>query len=357
MVERLKPSEVWRRLQAGELRLIDLRDPWERIVNGRIDGAIALDGQDPLPLCGDQGAVALICQRGMRSASLARRLAEVLGNRVHDVEGGVEGWLQAGLPVVHDHSEFSPRELERYQRHFPLPEVGPGGQLRLKRSRVLLVGAGGLGSPAALYLAAAGVGTLVIVDDDHVERSNLQRQLLHDESTLGWAKSDSAKRRLEALNPDIRIRAHRRRLDDECAESLVADADLVIDGCDNFPTRQRLNRACVRHRKPLVYGAVERFAGQVGVFAGRSGQPCYRCLFAELPAPGQVQNCAEAGVFGVVPGVVGCLQAAEALKLLLDTGQPLWGRLLVIDLLSPSFRIIRVPPDPACPECGHMGDT
>ena len=248
-------------------------------------------------------------------------------------------------------SSLSPSELVRYARHLTLPEVGLSGQERLRSARVLLVGAGGLGSPAALYLAAAGVGTLGIVDADVVELSNLQRQVLHGQATLGLPKTESARRRLGDLNPQVSVEAHPVRLTSENALELLGRYDLTVDGSDNFPTRYLVNDASVLLGKPYVYGSIFRFDGQVSVFAAPGG-PCYRCLFADPPPPDLVPNCADAGVLGVLPGIVGGLQAAEAIKVILGIGAPLINRLLLLDVLRGRFRELELRRDPACPACG-----
>ena len=248
-------------------------------------------------------------------------------------------------------SRLSPPELLRYARHLVLPEVGLAGQRRLKSARVLVVGAGGLGSPVALYLAAAGVGTLGLVDFDEVDATNLQRQILHGESDVGRLKLDSARDRLAETNPHVQVVAHDARLSSGNALSLLADYDVVVDGTDNFPTRYLVNDACVMLGKSNVYGSVHRWEGQVSVFATEGG-PCYRCLFREPPPPGLVPNCAEGGVLGVVPGVVGSLQALETVKLILGRGSPLAGRLLIFDGLDLEWREISIRRDPACPVCG-----
>jgi sulfur-carrier protein adenylyltransferase/sulfurtransferase len=240
--------------------------------------------------------------------------------------------------------------MHRYARHLVLPEVGAAGQLRLREARVLLVGAGGLGSPLALYLAASGVGTLGIADADRVERSNLQRQPLHGESDVGSPKVESAAARLAEINPHVRVEPHPVRVDAGNARALVDAYDVVADGTDNYPTRYLLSDACAAAGKPLVYGAVDRFEGQVSVFWAERG-PCYRCLFPEPPPPGAVPGCAEAGVLGVLPGLIGSLQALEVLKLVLGIGTPLIGRLLRVDGLAMSFRELRLPRDPECPVC------
>lgn len=250
-----------------------------------------------------------------------------------------------------DHGHFVGEERMRYARHFALPEVGPQGQRRLKESRVLVVGAGGLGSPAALYLVAAGVGELGIVDPDRVELSNLQRQVLHGTSRVGALKVDSAGERLRDLNPHVRITPYPVRLDPSNALEILRPYHLIVDGSDNLPTRYLINDACLVLEKPWIYGAVEGWEGQVAVF-GVPGGPCYRCLFREPPPPGLVPTCAQVGVLGAVPGVVGSLQAVEALKLLLGVGESLAGRLLVWDAFGLSFRDLRIRKDPACPACG-----
>ena len=242
-------------------------------------------------------------------------------------------------------------ELQRYHRHLILPEVGADGQRRLKASRVLLIGAGGLGSPAALYLAAAGVGHLGVVDADDVELSNLQRQVLHDTASVGTPKVESAAARLRAINPHVEVVAHRTRLTSANAMQLLAEYDVVVDGSDNFPTRYLVNDACVLLGKPNVYGSVLRFEGQASVFSFGDG-PCYRCLFREPPPPGLVQNCADGGVLGVLPGLIGVVQAAETIKLVTGAGETLTGRLLLVDALRMRFRTIDVARDPECRACG-----
>jgi adenylyltransferase/sulfurtransferase len=246
---------------------------------------------------------------------------------------------------------LSPEELQRYHRHLILPDVGEEGQRRLKAARVLLVGAGGLGSPAALYLAAAGVGLLGIVDADDVELSNLQRQVLHGTSDVGRPKVDSARDRVHDLNPHVRVVTHRTRLASANALEILREYDVVVDGTDNFQTRYLINDACVLLGKPNVYGSVIRFDGQASVFASPDG-PCYRCLFREPPPPGLVPNCAEGGVFGVLPGLVGVIQATETIKLITGTGEPLVGRLLLVDALRMRFRTIELARDPECRACG-----
>jgi sulfur-carrier protein adenylyltransferase/sulfurtransferase len=249
--------------------------------------------------------------------------------------------------------QLSAEELQRYSRHLMMPEVTPDGQRCLKAARVLCIGAGGLGSPAALYLAAAGVGTIGIVDFDDVDLSNLQRQILHGTSDIGRSKLDSARDRLREVNPEIKIQLHKCRFSSENATELVARYDLIVDGSDNFPTRYLSNDVCVFARKPNVYGSVFRFEGQTTVFAPHIGGPCYRCLFPEPPPPDTVPNCADAGVLGVLPGLIGMLQAIEAIKLVVGIGEPLVGRLLHFDALKVKFRELSLRRDPQCTVCGE----
>jgi molybdopterin/thiamine biosynthesis adenylyltransferase len=296
--------------------------------------------------------VLLICQGGARSLAAAQALVQAGYRSVASVAGGTSAWAAAGLPM--SRPDLDADFAERYSRHLRLPEVGLAGQQRLQQARVLLVGAGGLGSPAAFYLAAAGVGTLRLVDDDVVDRSNLQRQILHADDRIGMSKVASAAVAIGALNPRTRLEAIHERITSDNVERLLDAVDVVIDGADNFPVRYLLNDACVKLGKPLVYGAVHRFDGQLSVFdAGRRrGQaPCYRCLFPEPPPPEAAPNCSEAGVLGVLPGVVGLLQATEAIKVILGIGEPLIGRVLMFDALSMRLHETRLAPDPACPVC------
>ena len=294
----------------------------------------------------------LSCGSGRRSLLAAQALRAQGYTRLASVSGGFAAWRAAGLPVggAPEDEDF----MERYSRHLRLPQVGLEGQRRLAEARMLLVGAGGLGSPAAFYLAAAGVGWLRMVDDDVVDRSNLQRQVLHTEAAIGMPKVESGAAALRALNPRTQVEGLQARVSAENVEALVADVDVVIDGSDNFETRYLLNDACVHLARPLVYGAVHRFEGQASVFdAGRhrGGKPCYRCLFPSPPSAAEAPNCAEAGVLGFLPGVIGLLQATEAIKLVLGIGESLAGRLLHFDALAMRFRETRLAPDPECPAC------
>lgn len=352
-IPEISPARA-RQLQRNGALLVDVREPGEHAL-GLAEGALAVPRatleNDPSRFLAKGGDVLLICGSGRRSLLAAEALAAQGFTSLHSVAGGMAAWQADGLPTqTIDDPDF----VDRYSRHLRLPQVGVAGQEKLEQSRVLLVGAGGLGSPAAFYLAAAGVGFLRIVDNDQVDRSNLQRQILHTESRIGMDKVQSAQLSLAALNPRTRIDAHAHRLDAGNVESLMADMDVVVDGADNFATRYLLSDACVQLAKPLVYGAVHRFEGQASVFdAGRQRgvAPCYRCLFPEAPRAEDAPNCAEAGVLGVLPGVIGLLQATEAIKLLLGIGQSLSGRLLHFDALAMRFRETRLRADPDCPVC------
>lgn len=356
-IKEISPREAL--LRAGQgTRLIDVREDHERAA-GMAEGAVgvrkaALESApgEHIPAPGEE--VILICRSGRRSAEAGEALARQGYTNVASVAGGTERWQLEKLPMSAPDAGFDFDFHERYSRHMLLPEIGLEGQQRLQASRVLLLGAGGLGSPAAWYLAAAGVGTLRIADPDVVDRSNLHRQILHTDASIGTPKVRSASERLTALNPRTRIDAVQELVTSDNVERLLADVDVVIDGADNFAIRYLLNDACVKLRKPLVYGAVHRFEGQVSVFdAGRhrGTHPCYRCLFPEPPPPEAAPNCSEAGVLGILPGVVGLLEATEAIKLLLGLGEPLRGRLLHFDAMGMRFRETRLGPDPDCPLC------
>lgn len=357
-IREITPAEVCERLARGAV-FLDVREDHER-ASGQAEGArgvarASLEA-DPSAYAPDRHAeVVLICQQGGRSLQAAQALQAAGYTHLASVAGGTSRWVAERLPVVRPQLDAEQLDFhERYSRHLLLPEVGMEGQRRLERSRVLVIGAGGLGSPSAYYLAAAGVGHLRIADDDVVDRSNLQRQILHTEARIGMSKVDSAQATLSALNPRTQVEAVAERVTSDNIDRLLEDVDVVLDGADNFPVRYLLNDACIRHAKPLVYGAVQRFEGQVSVFdAGRHrGQaPCYRCLFPEPPPPEFAPNCAEAGVLGVLPGVIGLLQASEVIKLLLEIGEPLTGRLLHFDALAMRFRETRLRPDPGCTVC------
>ena len=290
------------------------------------------------------------CAGGTRSLLAAKQLREMGYENVISMSGGYSAWKGAGYPWKQDR-QFTPEQLSRYSRHFLLPEVGEEGQAKLLDAKVLLIGAGGLGSPTALYLAAAGVGTLGIVDHDTVDMSNLQRQILHTNERVGMPKVESARETLQGLNPDVKVIGYQERLSSENVMRLFADYDVIVDGCDNFPTRYLVNDACVMLGKPNVHGSIFQFEGQASVFYPGKG-PCYRCLFPEPPPPGAAPSCAEAGVLGVLPGLVGCVQALETIKLILGAGKPLIGRMMYFDTLSMELRIHKLRKDPNCPLCG-----
>lgn len=356
-IAEVPPAEA-RALQQQGAQLIDIRES-EEIVQGSPEGAaqltrgylelriadLAPDAEQPL---------LLLCGGGSRSLLAADDLTRLGYADVRSVAGGFNRWKDEGLPwVLPELADAGARQ--RYARQIVLPELGDAGQAKLGRARVLLIGAGGLGSPAALYLAAAGVGTLGLVDHDRVDRSNLHRQVLHRDDRVGQAKVDSARATLEALNPQITVLTHDLRLSADNVESVLGDYDIVVDGSDNFPTRYLVNDACIKLGLPNVYGAVQGFEGQVAVF-GAGGQPCYRCLFAEPPDPALAPPCSEAGVLGVVPGIIGLLQALEVLKLIVGFGEPLSGRLMLFDARRSRARILNLAADPDCPYCAPGRD-
>jgi molybdopterin/thiamine biosynthesis adenylyltransferase/rhodanese-related sulfurtransferase len=292
------------------------------------------------------------CASGTRSLLAARTLREMGYENLYNLQGGFNAWKQAGLPWVADR-QFSPDELLRYSRHFVIPEVGEKGQAKLLDAKVLLLGAGALGSPSGLYLAAAGVGTIGIVDYDVVDLSNLQRQIIHASDRVGMLKTESAQKSIAALNPGVKVNRHEVRLSSENVMEIVKDYDVVINCSDNFPTRYLINDACVFAGKPLVDGAIFQFEGNATVFYPSRGGPCYRCLYPEPPPPGMAPSCAEAGVLGVLPGLIGSIEALEAIKLILGAGKPLVGSMVYFDTLSDRdfVRVLKVKRDPDCPVC------
>jgi len=353
-IPEISPADALTRQTQGSV-LIDVREDGER-AGGMPLGAVGLSRgflelriEQLVPDRSD--SVLLLCGSGQRSLLAAETLQRMGYSQVASISGGFQRWKSEGLPVATNALDSD--AAERYARQLQLPQVGEAGQAKLASARVVLLGAGGLGAPAALYLAAAGVGELTLIDDDRVERSNLHRQIIHADARVGMAKTESARIALAALNPRVRVEIRNERLQADNVERLLAEHDLVIDGADNFPARYLVSAASRRLKLPMVYGAVERFSGQVSVFdPRRHDSPCYRCLFPEPPAAADAPNCSEAGVLGVLPGIVGLLQATEALKLMLGIGEPLVGRLLHIDALSMRFRETRLPRDPACPGCG-----
>lgn len=301
--------------------------------------------------------IIVYCAGGTRSALGARSLAELGYSNVTSMAGGFRAWKNAGLPFERPRV-LSAEQIKRYSRHIMLPEVGEVGQGKLLDAKVLLLGAGGLGSPAALYLAAAGVGTIGIIDDDVVDESNLQRQVLHNVERLGMTKVESARKTLQALNPDVKVVAIEDRLDSSNVLEILAQYDLVVDGADNFATRYLLNDASLKLRKPVVHASIFRFEGQLTTFMANpdEGGPCYRCLYPNPPPPGMAPSCQEAGVLGVLPGMIGTLQANEAIKIILGVGETLSGRLLVLDALGTKWRTMKLRKDPHCSVCSKHPD-
>lgn len=353
-IAEIAPAQAMARQAQGAL-LIDVREDAERAAGMPAD-ALGLSRSflelriEQVEASRDRPLL-LLCGSGQRSLLAAEALQRLGYREVCSVAGGFERWKAEGLPV--SASMLDADAAERYARQLRLPQVGDAGQARLAAAKIVLLGAGGLGAPAALYLAAAGVGQLTLIDDDRVERSNLHRQVIHADARVGMAKTESARIALQALNPRIRVELRNERLQADNVERLLAGHDLLIDGADNFPARYLLAAASQRLKLPMVYGAVERFSGQLSVFdPRRADSPCYRCLFPEPPATADAPNCSEAGVLGVLPGIVGLLQATEALKLILGLGEPLVGRLLGFDALGMHFRETRLPRDPDCPGCG-----
>jgi len=355
-ISELDPSRARELVEAGDVFVVDVReqDEWDEghipgavhIPRGNLESRIERAAPDP------GRPIVLYCSAGNRSAFAARTLDELGYEDVSSLAGGFTDWKRNGFPVELSAGLDAPRRA-RYSRHLLIPEVGEEGQLKLLDTKVLLIGAGGLGSPASLYLAAAGVGRLGIVDADVVDESNLQRQIVHSTERLGEAKVESAKRTIEALNPDVQVIPYKERLTSENVERILADGwDVIVDGADNFPTRYLVNDASVWHGIPVVHGSIYRFEGQVTVFKPGAG-PCYRCLFPAPPPPELAPSCAEGGVLGVLPGVIGSLQASEALKLALEIGEPLVGHLLLFDALAAEFSEVKLRRDPDCPVCGE----
>jgi sulfur-carrier protein adenylyltransferase/sulfurtransferase len=356
-IDELDVTQARELLDASERPLVvDVRelDEW---TEGRIPGAIHIP-RGNLESRIEQAApdhaqpIVVYCAAGNRSAFAAKSLEELGYENVVSLAGGYTDWKRSGFPTELPRT-LDGEKRQRYSRHVLIPEVGEEGQLKLLDSRVLLIGAGGLGSPASLYLAAAGVGRLGIVDDDRVDASNLQRQIAHSTDRLGDWKADSAKQTLEALNPDVEVVTYKERLSSENVDRILADGwDVIVDGADNFPTRYLVNDASVFHGIPVVHGSIYRFEGQVTVFKPHEG-PCYRCLFPQPPPPELAPSCAEGGVLGVLPGIIGSLQANETLKLALGIGDTLAGRLLLFDALAAEFSEVTLRRDPACPVCGE----
>ncbi|MGH9001403.1 MAG: molybdopterin-synthase adenylyltransferase MoeB [Acidimicrobiia bacterium] len=340
--------------QVERVTFLDVREADEHD-QGALPGAVFiprgfLESQIENKIPDHTTPIVVYCAGGARSAFAAKSLTELGYTDVSSMAGGFNQWKNEGREWSAPETLSSEQRL-RYHRHLLLPEVGEEGQQKLLDSKVLLLGAGGLGSPAALYLAAAGVGTLGIIDMDEVDASNLQRQILHNVDRVGERKVDSAKKTLTLLNPDVDVVAYDTRLAADTVLDIIDGYDVIVDGTDNFPTRYLVNDASLLKRIPVVHGSIFRFEGQVTVFHPYVG-PCYRCLIPEPPPPELAPSCAEAGVLGVLPGIVGSIQALEALKIILDLGDPLVGRLLAYDSLEQSFRAFKVNRDPQCPSCG-----
>ena len=359
-IDEIDPSAVSEVLGADGVVIVDVResDEWDAghipgakfVTRGHLESRI--EGAAP----NRSDRVILYCASGNRSALAARTLREELGyEKVESMTGGYTLWKDRGYEVEVPRT-FTPEQRQRYSRHFLLPEVGVEGQQKLLDAKVLLLGAGGLGSPTALYLAAADVGTLGIVDDDVVDVSNLQRQVIHATSRVGVPKVDSAEQAINDLNPDVVVRKYQTRLDASNIVDIIKDYDIVVDGVDNFPTRYLLNDATVRLKIPVVSAAILGFEGQLSVFAPYEG-PCYRCLFRQPPPAELAPSCGANGVLGVLPGTMGLLQATEVVKLIIGAGDPLIGRLLIYDALDASTTELRVRRDPECPICSREPDA
>jgi sulfur-carrier protein adenylyltransferase/sulfurtransferase len=354
-IEEVDPRAAREEIERGNVVLLDTREltEWNE---SHLEGAMLVppaevtDRADEVAPDTTQRILAY-CASGNRSARAADALQDLGYDDVASIAGGIKAWEAAGLPVVAPEG-LTREQRMRYSRHTLLPEVGVEGQAKLLSTKVLLLGAGGLGSPAALYLAAAGLGTIGIVDDDVVDESNLQRQVIHDTTRLGAPKTESARQSIEALNPDVEVVEHRARLASDNVLDLIEGYDIVVDGADNFPTRYLLNDASVRMRKPVVSASILAFDGQLSTFVPYEG-PCYRCLYPVPPPAELAPSCGAAGVLGVMAGVMGLLQANEVIKLGAGIGEPLIGRLLLYDSLGTRFTELKVRRDPECPICGE----
>ena len=339
----------------GKYLLLDVREK-DEYREGHLEGALSLprgflEIKIESAVSDKSTPILAYCAGGVRSLLAANALKEMGYQNVISMSGGYTAWKTAGYKWVQDH-QFSPEQVTRYSRHFLLPEVGEEGQAKLLQAKVLMVGAGGLGSPSAYYLAAAGVGTMGIIDNDVVDLSNLQRQILHTNDRIGMPKTESAKLTIQALNPDVRVIPFQQKLTSQNIMEIIKDYDIVVDGCDNFPTRYLVNDACVLTKKPNVHGSIFQFEGQASVFYPGKG-PCYRCLYPEPPPADMAPSCQEAGVLGVLPGLIGVIQALETIKLILGKGDTLVGRLLCFNTLTMEINTLKLMADPACPMCGE----
>jgi molybdopterin/thiamine biosynthesis adenylyltransferase/rhodanese-related sulfurtransferase len=354
-IEEITPAEAALEIDDGDVALIDTREPHEyqeaHLEGGRLvpPGVLRDEIEEVVP--DHSQRVILYCRSGNRSGKAAAEMQELGYDNVASVAGGILEWQEQGHPVITAEG-LTPDQRMRYSRHTLIPEVGVDGQLKLLNAKVLLIGAGGLGAPSALYLAAAGVGTLGIVDDDVVDESNLQRQVIHNTERVGQPKTASARETIEKLNPDVKVVEHRLRLDASNILDVISDYDILVDGADNFPTRYLLNDASVRLRKPVISASILTFDGQISTFIPFEG-PCYRCLYPTPPPAELAPSCSENGVLGVMAGIMGLLQANEVIKLVIGQGEPLVGRLLLFEALSTRFTELKVRRDPDCPICGE----
>jgi sulfur-carrier protein adenylyltransferase/sulfurtransferase len=353
--DELTPSEAALEIDEGDIVLVDTREPHEydeaHIEGGRLVPPGILRDEIESVAPDRSQRVILYCRSGNRSGKAAAEMLELGYENVANVDGGILAWQEQGLPVV-EAEELTPEQRMRYSRHTLIPEVGVEGQVKMLNAKVLLIGAGGLGAPSALYLAAAGIGTLGIVDDDDVDESNLQRQVIHNTQRVGEPKTASARQTIEALNPDVKVVEYPTRLDASNILDIIKDYDIIVDGADNFPTRYLLNDASVRLRKPVVSASILTFDGQISTFVPFEG-PCYRCLYPTPPPAELAPSCSENGVLGVMAGIMGLLQANEVIKLVIGKGEPLIGRLLLFESLSTTFTELKVRRDPECPICGE----
>ncbi len=357
-VEEIEPFEAQQEIESGDVVLVDTREPHEyqeaHLDGGKLvpPGLLADEIGTAAP---DKSARTIIyCRSGNRSYKAAEQLEALGYSDVASMAGGILAWQEQGLPVLAVEG-MTPEQRDRYSRHTLLPEVGVDGQLKMLNAKVLLLGAGGLGAPTALYLAAAGIGTIGLVDDDVVDASNLQRQVIHNTERIGMAKTASARIFIEGLNPDVKVVEHNGRLDASNILDVIKNYDIIVDGADNFPTRYLLNDASVRLRKPVVSASILGFDGQISTFAPFEG-PCYRCLYPTPPPAELAPSCSANGVLGVMAGTMGTLQANEVIKLILGKGEPLIGRLLLYDALGTRFTELKVRRDPECPICGEQAE-
>ena len=357
-IKQINIDEARRMIETPGTVLVDVResDEWRQ---GHIPQAVGIPRgflelriEEKVP--DHRAPVILQCASGTRSLLAARSLRELGYENVYNLTGGFNAWKDRGLPFVADR-QFTPEELTRYSRHFVIPEVGEKGQAKLLDAKVLLLGTGALGSPSALYLAAAGVGTIGLIDFDVVDLSNLQRQIIHTVDRVGMLKTESAQKQINALNPGVKVIRHNVLLTSDNAMDIIKDYDVVVNCGDNFPARYLINDACVFSRKPLVDGAIFRFEGQATVFYPAKGGPCYRCLYPEPAPPDMAPSCAEAGVLGALPGLIGSIEALEAIKLILGIGGSLIGKMVYFDTLSDRdfVRILKIRKDPKCPVCSE----